>query len=284
MQPPTNPKPAPPDCRAAPVATTTSSIAAITRSLCRAVAHAVNAAPELIEDACQTRLGTICCDANPIGARSSGWLTSSPCTSAYRLCQHDPRDLHLETLLSSGSGTPVVADPVSIDDILEAREVLMASGRRGSPARRPHLLVGGFATSKSLIEPARARTPTSEAHRKARARSGPPSSARPPQRGPSLAATALHDVTHASWPREPKDEPPIASLTITVKASRRPSAATWPTRCCGPRVRERWSRYGSFSWTSSLRSTLPPRRARMSRVDEAAAGRARATTMSPTAR
>jgi DNA-directed RNA polymerase specialized sigma24 family protein len=93
------------------------------RDLHRAVAHAVNAPRELIEDACQNAW-TILLRSQPDRTSIFDWLYVVATREAFRLCERDRRHLHLETMLPVGSWDAVIADARSIDDILEAREAL----------------------------------------------------------------------------------------------------------------------------------------------------------------
>ena len=72
--------------------------------------------------------------------RSSAGCYVVATREAYRLCERERRDAHLETMLAhTESWDAVIADAFSIDDILEAREALaiLAEPPR-TPARRPH--------------------------------------------------------------------------------------------------------------------------------------------------
>lgn len=89
----------------------------------RAVAHAVHAPRELIEDACQNAWATML-RAQPDRVSIFGWLYVVATREAFRLCDRDRRHIHLEMMLPEGSWDAVIADAFSIDDILEAREAL----------------------------------------------------------------------------------------------------------------------------------------------------------------
>lgn len=89
----------------------------------RAVAHAVHAPRELIEDACQNAW-TIMLRAQPDRGSLFGWLYVVATREAFRLCARERRQIHLETMLPAGSWEAVIADAFSIDDFLEAREAL----------------------------------------------------------------------------------------------------------------------------------------------------------------
>jgi DNA-directed RNA polymerase specialized sigma24 family protein len=110
----------------------------------RAVTHAVNAPPELIEDACQNAW-TMMLRAQPARTSIFGWLYVVATRETFRLCERERRHMHLETILPDGSWDAVIADSFSIDDILEAREALTILA--GLPERQRTdltLLVAGF--------------------------------------------------------------------------------------------------------------------------------------------
>jgi DNA-directed RNA polymerase specialized sigma24 family protein len=110
----------------------------------RAVAHAVNAPRELIEDACQNAWA-IMLRAQPERTSIFGWLYVVATREALRLCERDRRHVHPETVLPTASWDAVIADAFSIDDIVEAREALEILA--GLPDRQRvdlTLLVAGF--------------------------------------------------------------------------------------------------------------------------------------------
>jgi RNA polymerase sigma factor (sigma-70 family) len=110
----------------------------------RAVSRAVNAPPELIEDACQNAW-TVLLRVQPERTSIFGWLYVVAAREAFRLCERERRHIHLETLLPSGSWDAVIADAFSIDDIVEARDALEILA--GLPDRQRAdltLLVAGF--------------------------------------------------------------------------------------------------------------------------------------------
>jgi RNA polymerase sigma factor (sigma-70 family) len=123
MQPPTEPTPAAQEQRTAPRGDEDDLYRRHQRDLQRAVAHAVNAPRELIEDACQNAW-IIMLRAQPDRISLFGWLYVVAIREAYRLCERERRHVHLETVVPTGSWDAVIADAVSIDDILEAREAL----------------------------------------------------------------------------------------------------------------------------------------------------------------
>jgi DNA-directed RNA polymerase specialized sigma24 family protein len=109
----------------------------------RAVARAVHAPRELIEDACQNAW-TILLRAQPERGSIFGWLYVVATREAFRLCERDRRHLHLEAMLQ-GSWHAVIADTVSIDDVLEAREALEILASLPDRQRADlTLLVAGF--------------------------------------------------------------------------------------------------------------------------------------------
>ena len=93
------------------------------RDLHRAVAHAVNAPRELVEDACQNAWA-ILLRAQPDRTSIFGWLYVVATREAFRLFERERRHLHLGTMLPEGSWDAVIADAFSIDDILDAHEAL----------------------------------------------------------------------------------------------------------------------------------------------------------------
>jgi DNA-directed RNA polymerase specialized sigma24 family protein len=110
----------------------------------RAVAHAVHAPRELIEDACQNAWA-IMLRAQPDRVSIFGWLYVVATREAFRLCARDRRHIHLETMLPEGSCDAVIADAFSIDDILEARDALEILASLPDRQRADlTLLVAGF--------------------------------------------------------------------------------------------------------------------------------------------
>jgi DNA-directed RNA polymerase specialized sigma24 family protein len=114
------------------------------RNLQRAVARAIDAPRELVEDACQNAW-TILLAADPDRPSSFGWLYVVATREAQRLCEVEHRCTHLEAALRAISWEPVSAHASCIDDVLEAREALgiLAS----LPDRQRHdltLRVAGF--------------------------------------------------------------------------------------------------------------------------------------------
>jgi DNA-directed RNA polymerase specialized sigma24 family protein len=144
MQPPTEPAPAEQQERPAPRGDEDELYRRHCRDLQRAVAHAINAPRELIEDACQNAWA-IMLRAQPDRTSIFCWLYVVATREAFRLCERDRRHLHLETMFPTGSWDAVIADARSIDDNLEAREALEILA--GLPDRQRAdltLLVAGF--------------------------------------------------------------------------------------------------------------------------------------------
>ncbi len=144
MQPPTEPTPAQQQLRPAPRGDEGELYRHHHRDLQRAVARAVNAPRELIEDACQNAWA-IMLRAEPDRVSIFGWLYVVATREAFRLCERDRRHMHLDAMLPDGSWDAVIADTFSIDDILEAREALEILARLPERQRADlTLLVAGF--------------------------------------------------------------------------------------------------------------------------------------------
>jgi DNA-directed RNA polymerase specialized sigma24 family protein len=96
------------------------------RDLHRAVAHAVNAPRELIEDACQTAW-TILLRTQPDRYAIFAWLRVVAIHEAYRLSAIERRETRLASLRADDRDSEeLVADPHRLDDALEALEALRA--------------------------------------------------------------------------------------------------------------------------------------------------------------
>jgi len=96
------------------------------RNLQRAVANAVNAPRELIEDACQTAWA-ILVRTQPDGYAIFAWLRVVAIHEAYRLKAIERRETRLARLRADHpNGEDLVADPHTLDDALEALEALRA--------------------------------------------------------------------------------------------------------------------------------------------------------------
>jgi hypothetical protein len=124
MQPPTEPTPV------APPQTPTSRgdedrlYRQHHRDLHRAVAHAVRAPRELIEDACQTAWA-ILLRTQPERYAIFAWLRVVAIHEAYRLSAIDRRALQLERLnVDEHDWQALIADPHTLDDAHEALEAL----------------------------------------------------------------------------------------------------------------------------------------------------------------
>jgi DNA-directed RNA polymerase specialized sigma24 family protein len=111
----------------------------------RAVARIVSAPRELIEDACQSAWA-ILLRSQPDRVAIFAWLRVVAIHEAYRLSAIQRRDAHLDRLTSeNGSWQEVIADPRTLDALVEAREALRLLA--GLPERQRDdlaLLVAGF--------------------------------------------------------------------------------------------------------------------------------------------
>ena len=138
------------------------------RDLQRAVARAVNAPRELIEDACQSAW-TIMLRSQPDRAAIFAWLRVVAIHEAYRLCAAE-RCAHLEDLASQGWDA-VIADRVTIDDTskpaahCEPSPSSPTASARTSPSASP-----ASATARSPRSPAGDLHQRQQTPRKARAR------------------------------------------------------------------------------------------------------------------
>ena len=159
MQPPTEPTPAGQQQGPAPRGDEGELYRHHHSDLHRAVARAVNAPRELIEDACQNAW-TIMLRAQPVRASIFGWLYVVATREAFRLCEGDRRHVHLDAMLPDGSCDVVIADPVSLEEILEAREALeMLASLPDRQRADLVLLVAGFSYVE-IAELTRGRTYT----------------------------------------------------------------------------------------------------------------------------
>ena len=114
------------------------------RNLQRAVARAVNAPRELIEDACQTAW-TIMLRSQPDRAAIFAWLRVVAIHEAYRLSAIERRELHLEDLAIEGDWDTILAGRVTVEDQLEALEALRALAALPDRQRQDlSLRVAGF--------------------------------------------------------------------------------------------------------------------------------------------
>ena len=140
------------------------------RNLQLAVARAVNAPRELIEDACQTAW-TIMLRSQPDRAAIFAWLRVVAIHEAYRLSAAD-RGAHLEDLGHGEGWEGVIADRVSIDDTVEARRALRRLAELPDRQRQDlSLRVAGFSYREiAKITGERTYTNVNKHLRKARAR------------------------------------------------------------------------------------------------------------------
>jgi RNA polymerase sigma factor (sigma-70 family) len=93
------------------------------RDLRCAVGRAVNASPELIEDACQTAWAKLLQN-QPRRSTCFSWLFVVAIHEAYRLSAIERRDAHLEDLRSASGWEALTPDPRSIDEAIAARTAL----------------------------------------------------------------------------------------------------------------------------------------------------------------
>lgn len=115
------------------------------RELHRAVAGAVSAPRELIEDACQAAWAALL-RSQPERYAIVGWLRTAAIHEAYRLSAIERRDARLERLAREGGDwRDITAAPASLDDSLEAREALRILASLPDRQREDlTLLVAGF--------------------------------------------------------------------------------------------------------------------------------------------
>ena len=114
------------------------------RDLHRAVARAVNAPRELIEDACQTAWA-ILLRTQPDRHAIFAWLRVVAIHEAYRLSAASRREARLERVATDDGNWQEIADERSLDAALEAREALRALA--SLPERQRNdlaLLIAGY--------------------------------------------------------------------------------------------------------------------------------------------
>src|SRR3954454_25128320 len=96
------------------------------RELQCAVASAVHATPELIEDACQSAWAKLLRN-QPRRGSFFAWLRVVAIHEAYRLSAIEGREAHLEDLPAASGWDAVTPDPrASVDEAIEARAALEA--------------------------------------------------------------------------------------------------------------------------------------------------------------
>jgi len=126
----------------------------------RAVAHAVTAPRELIENACQNAW-VILLRAQPDRGSIFGWLYVVATREAFRLCKRDRRHLRLDALATPDSRDAVLADACSMEDVLQAREALrILAGLPAANAKTSRSRSPATATPRSPSSPADEPTPT----------------------------------------------------------------------------------------------------------------------------
>jgi len=108
------------------------------RDLQRAVAHAVNAPRELIEDACQTAWATLL-RTQPDRYAIFAWLRVVAIHEAYRLSAIERRQTRLANLRTNDRDREdLIADPRTLDDAFHALEALCALAALPPPAPRSY--------------------------------------------------------------------------------------------------------------------------------------------------
>jgi RNA polymerase sigma factor (sigma-70 family) len=114
------------------------------RALLRAVSRAVQATPELVEDACQTAWTNLLRH-QPARDSLFGWLYIVALHEVYRLSAIERRDAHLEDLRTKIAWDSRVADDLTLDNYREARAALEALASLPHDQRRNlALLIAGF--------------------------------------------------------------------------------------------------------------------------------------------
>jgi DNA-directed RNA polymerase specialized sigma24 family protein len=172
MQPPTEPTPAAPPQTPTWRGDEDRLYRQHHRDLQRAVAHAVHAPRELIEDACQTAWA-ILLRTQPERYAISRWLRVVAIHEAYRLSTIDRRDLHLERLdVDEHDWEELIADPRSLDDAVTALEALRALASLPERQRNDLTLkVAGYSYDEiRALTPGRTFTNVNKSLVKARAR------------------------------------------------------------------------------------------------------------------
>lgn len=135
----------------------------------RAVAGAVNAPREVVEDACQSAW-TIVLRSQPRRPTWFAWLRVVAIHEAYALCRSGQRDAHLEELANGDAWEELFAGRSTLDDAIEARRALRLLAEL--PARQREdlsLLVAGF-TYREIGEKTGGRTYTNVNKHLAKAR------------------------------------------------------------------------------------------------------------------
>ena len=140
------------------------------RDLQSAVASAVSAPRELIEDACQTAW-TIMLRSQPCPAAAFSWLRVVAIREAYRLCRAT-RDEHLEDLGAPHGWEPAIAGAVTLDDAVEARRALRRLAELPQRQRQDLILrVAGYSYREiRQLTPGRTHTNVNKTLTRARAR------------------------------------------------------------------------------------------------------------------
>jgi RNA polymerase sigma factor (sigma-70 family) len=138
------------------------------RDLQRAVAQAVKAPHELIEDACQTAWA-ILLRTQPDRHAIFAWLRVVAIHEGYRLCDAQ-REAHLEDLGYSDAWESTIASHAGLDDAIEARRALQRLAELPERQRQDlSLRVAGF-SYREISEITGGRTYTNVSKHLARAR------------------------------------------------------------------------------------------------------------------
>jgi hypothetical protein len=169
MQPPTEPTPTAPP---APRGDEDRLYRQHHRDLHRAVAHAVRAPRELIEDACQTAWATLL-RTQPDRYAIFAWLRVVAIHEAYRLAAIDRRARHLERLnLDEHDWQEQIADPRTLDEAVTALEALRTLASLPQRQRRDLTLkIAGYSYEEiRALTPRRTFTNVNKSLVKARAR------------------------------------------------------------------------------------------------------------------
>jgi DNA-directed RNA polymerase specialized sigma24 family protein len=151
------------------------------RDLRRAVAHAVRAPRELIEDACQTAWATLL-RTQPDRYAIFAWLRVVAIHEAYRLAAIDRRARHLERLnIDEHDWQELIADPRTLDEAVTALEALRTLASLPERQRSDLTLkIAGYSYEEiRALTPGRTFTNVSKSLVKARARIRGTRAARP---------------------------------------------------------------------------------------------------------
>jgi RNA polymerase sigma factor (sigma-70 family) len=173
------------------------------RDLHDAVAHVIRAPLELIEDACQTAWA-ILLRSQPDRYAIFAWLRVVAIHEAFRLSAIQRRDAHLDRrTVDDGNWHEIIADPGTLDALLEAHEALRLLADLPERQRNDLALqVAGF-SYREIAEMTGGRTFTNVNKHLAKARAGirlarlrgtaGPASGDAASRGSTSAGSALEE-------------------------------------------------------------------------------------------